>query len=104
MTIGLAIVIAAVLFLIDRNHVWPQVWRGVKRATKICVEVVVVGVVVGTVLWGGDRAYDLWAKHRQERAEAAAEKAEEQRHATEVHNMWSALNAIEPNVCGSKLL
>ena len=54
MTIGLAIVIAAVLFLIDRNHVWPQVWRGVKRATKICVEVVVVGVVVGTVLWGGD--------------------------------------------------
>jgi hypothetical protein len=70
MTIGLAIVIAAVLFLIDRNHVWPQVWRGVKQTLKVCVAL----LILGAIIWGG---YFVWSAHKQrvEAAKAAADDA-----------------------------
>ena len=73
MAIGLAILIVAILFLIDRNHVWPQVWRGFKRTMKGAA---VVAIVVA-VLWGG---YLAWSEHnyriRVKAAEARAAGAE----------------------------
>ena len=70
MTIGLAIVIAAVLFLIDRNHVWPQVWSGVKQTLKFVVAL----IILCAILWGG---YFVWSIHQQhvEAAKAAADDA-----------------------------
>jgi hypothetical protein len=70
MTIGLAILIVAVLFLIDRNHVWPQVWRGVKQTSKVVVAL----LIFGAIMWGG---YFVWSTHKQhiEAAKAAANEA-----------------------------
>jgi hypothetical protein len=69
MTIGLAIVIAAILFLIDRNHVWPQVWRGFKQTLKVVAAL----LVLGAICWGG---YIAWSAHKQ-RIEAAKTAADD---------------------------
>lgn len=75
MAIGLAILIAAVLFLIDRNHVWPQVWRGVKKTLKVTA--ILAGI--GGVIWGLDIARDKWTAaqdaRKQEAAQASAQLA-----------------------------
>ena len=34
-----------ILFLIDRNHVWPQTWRLVKKVFKVSVSLVLVAAV-----------------------------------------------------------
>jgi hypothetical protein len=35
MILGAAIIIAMILFLIDRNHVWPQTWQLTKKILKV---------------------------------------------------------------------
>jgi hypothetical protein len=73
MTIGLAILIVAILFLIDRNHVWPQVWWGVKQTLKVGVAL----LILGAIIWGG---YSVWSTHKEhiEAAKAAANGAASQ--------------------------
>jgi hypothetical protein len=93
MTIGLAILIAAVLFLIDRNHVWPQVWRGVKKTLKV----VVVLAVIGGIVWGLDIARDKWIEARDARRAAEAEKVTEQK----IAGQWAALESLSNAVCGT---
>ena len=65
MTIGLAILIVAILFLIDRNHVWPQVWRGVKLTLKVGA----VLLILAAIGWGG---YIAWSNHKERIAAAKA--------------------------------
>jgi hypothetical protein len=66
MTIGLAIVLAAVLFLIDRNHIWAQAWKYAKIA-------VLVGIVLGVLVFGGLYAWVEWEEHlREEQAQSVA--------------------------------
>jgi hypothetical protein len=70
MTIALAILIAAILFIVDRNHVWPQVWRGFKKIVKVALAL----LVLGAIIWGG---YSVWSAHKEriEAAKAAANAA-----------------------------
>lgn len=75
MTIGIAIVIAMVLFLIDRNKVW-------KQAAKIVGVLILLAVlgIAGVVGWV---KYDSW---QTERKEAAAKGILDQERAT--FNSW----------------
>jgi hypothetical protein len=66
MTIGLAILIVAILFLIDRNHVWPQVWQGFKRAMKGAA----VAAIFVAVFWGG---FVVWSGYNFKQIKAKAE-------------------------------
>jgi hypothetical protein len=70
MTIGLAILIVAVLFLIDRNHVWPHVWRGVKQTLKVGLAL----LIVGAIGWAGYLGWSAY-KERIHAAKAAADDA-----------------------------
>ena len=76
MGIGLAILIAAILFLIDRNHAWPQAWHIAKRAGKVSARIAVILVVSGLVTWG---IFYAWSKAKDAREhlqqEAAAREA-----------------------------
>jgi Zn-dependent protease with chaperone function len=67
--IGLAIIIATVLFLIDRNHAWGKVWSGSKVVFKIAVVVAAVGLIGAKIIHNADN---------RQRERAAAEYARQQ--------------------------
>jgi hypothetical protein len=69
MTIGIAIVIAMVLYLIDRNKVW-------KQAAKILGGLILLAVLGGAGVVGWVM-YDNWRTARKEAAEQAAQAATE---------------------------
>jgi hypothetical protein len=64
--LGFAILLSAILFIIDRNHAWPATWRLFKRASKVVAMFLILGSLVG----------GIWYIHsvRVDR-EAAAESA-----------------------------
>jgi type II secretory pathway pseudopilin PulG len=102
MTIGVAIIIAAILFLIDRNHVWPQVWRMTKRVGRTAGKMLLVLIVasLGTYV-----IFYTWGEvkdAREKRESEAAQKAEEARANRAIANRWAQLGAIQKDVCGDK--
>jgi hypothetical protein len=60
MVIGIAIVVAMILYILDRNHVFPQVWRGSKRALKVSCIIALILVVAGLVTWGIFAVLGFW--------------------------------------------
>jgi len=98
--LGVAIVLAMILYIIDRNHVWPQVWKYTKRAVIVCIVLGVVGY-----------AWIKWDEHKQkvEADKYAAEQLaqyKEQKAAGEKAkaDRWAELNSLQKEVCGDKLL
>ena len=77
-TIGICILLAVVIFVLDRNQVWPQVWRGTKRALKVTAKVAAILTVVVLVGWGIIIAIDAHNTRVAERAATAQAAAETQ--------------------------
>jgi hypothetical protein len=75
MTIGLAIIIAAVLFLIDRNHVWPQVWNITKRTLKVGLKCAAVVFIAALVCYGIFSVWGAWNAHKEALQEAKQQLA-----------------------------
>ena len=69
MTLGVAILLATILYLIDKNKVW-------KQAAKVTLVLVIVGVLGVAGLYGWSKFSD-WRQQKKEQAEAAAQAAEE---------------------------
>jgi hypothetical protein len=98
--LAVAIVLAMILYIVDRNHVWPQVWKYTKRAVIVCIVLGVVGY-----------AWIKWDEHKQ-RVEADKEAAEQQVQYKEQKaveekakaDRWAELNSIQQQVCGDKLI
>jgi hypothetical protein len=108
-TLGIAIVLATILFLIDRNHVWPQVWRGVKRTGKVtarvCLLLIAGGVVTYVIFYTWGEVKDAREKREQaavRQAEEAQEKAAEAKVSQAKAERRAQLASIEQNVCGDK--
>src|SRR5258708_27213736 len=93
--IAIAIVIAAVLFLIDRNHVWVEAW-------KIAKWTVVVTVAIAVLEGGGFYLYTQWSEARQARRLREYDQAQAAAKAKALADRWSELNSIEKDVCGDK--
>jgi hypothetical protein len=93
--IAIAIVIAAVLFLIDRNHVWVQAWKIAKWTT-------VVSVAVAVLVGGGLYLYIQWSEARQAQQVREYDQAQAAAKAKALADRWSELNSIEKDVCGDK--
>ena len=99
-TLAAAIVLVAILFLIDRNHVWPQAWKAMKRVLKVSGKIALV-LLVGCVaaygifaIWGEWK--DARKRHERDAKKARADKA--------VGDRWAELSSIEKDVCGDNFI
>lgn len=50
--VAFAILVSTILFIIDRNHAWPQTWNLSKRVFKVSGRILLVVVAAGLVAWG----------------------------------------------------
>jgi hypothetical protein len=62
--VALAILLSTILFIIDRNHAWPQTWNLSKRVLKISGRIFLVVVAVGLVTWGVFIALAQWRERK----------------------------------------
>jgi hypothetical protein len=104
MTIGGAILIAAILFLIDRNHVWPQVWSGLKRMLKVTAKICSVLILIGTVVWIGTILYDKQQAAREERERIEAKRAEVAQKDKAIADRRAQLLPLQKDLCGEKTI
>src|ERR1700721_1532754 len=103
-TLGVCIVVAVILFILDRNHVWPQVWKGVKRTTKVTAKIALAIAVVCAIIYGISYSWGQVTIAREKRERAEAERIEKEKKDAGVVARWVELSSIEKAVCGDRFI
>jgi hypothetical protein len=62
--VALAILLSTILFIIDRNHAWPQTWNLSKSVFKISGRIFLIVVAGGLVTWGIFVALAQWRERK----------------------------------------
>jgi hypothetical protein len=100
MTIAFAIIFVAVLYFIDRNHVWKQAARFVAKSVAILTVLAILGA---TGVYGWVK-FDAWRITRKEAAAALADQrardAEQAAKKQAMDHRAHDLDLIEKDVCG----
>jgi hypothetical protein len=103
-TLGFAIVLATILYIIDRNHVWPQVWKGLTRTAKVTARICLVLIAGGVVTYVIFYTWGAVKDAREKREWAAEQKATEAKANQAIADRWAQLSAIQKQVCDDKFV
>ena len=75
--IGLAILISTILYLIDRNHAWPQAWKIFKKLLKVAAVLFVVAAIGTGIIVALDARKEAIERHQIEATKAREQAAED---------------------------
>lgn len=87
--LALAVLIAMVLYLIDRNQKWPQAWKYAKRTVAVLIALGVLG-------WSGTYLYSEWQDYQYKQAAIESERQAKKA----VASRWAELEGLQGIVCG----